>query len=151
MVLYVQEVVIPILYRKLLYKMGSYFLDIKYLKKNCSMYKTSGYLWLIYICHFVSKQSCLILYYTFLLGDPEVTANLHGHFAYLYLEGCVISIIYSLRERNSITRGGFRPGGNKNFRNKILLKFRNKKYENRNKICVRGTKPLRLETKPLRI
>ena len=33
-------------------------------------------------------------YNLYVLGDPEVTANLHCDFAYLYWEGCVICSIY---------------------------------------------------------
>ena len=35
-----------------------------------------------------------ILYSTYLLGDPEITANLYGNFAYPYWEGCMICSIY---------------------------------------------------------
>ena len=30
----------------------------------------------------------------YVLGDPEVTANLYCYYAYLYWEGCVICSIY---------------------------------------------------------
>ena len=42
-------------------------------------------------------------------------------------------------------------GGDKNFRNKNIIEFRNQKIENRYKICARLKKKLRLGATPLRI